>query len=118
MATSSKKSVSFRKACSGSEIKGAATASGELLPSPNAATFISSPFDPAIPWQGALQQSPPLFYWTAESLDGWAVASILPFEQLLYRNATGKRPEDSKQSGTRSGATDSPRSSFSIKNKR
>src|SRR4029079_12144622 len=26
--------------------------------------FISSPFGPAIPWRGALQQSPLLFHWT------------------------------------------------------
>ena len=26
--------------------------------------FISSPFDPVIPWRVALQQSPPLFSWT------------------------------------------------------
>ena len=57
--------VEFFKACSGSEIKGLPISiwGGFGLPKCGD-VFISSPFDPVIPWRVALQQSPPLFHWT------------------------------------------------------
>jgi hypothetical protein len=70
----------FFKACSGSEIKGLQISiwGGFSLPKCGD-VFISSPFDPVIPWRVALQQSPPLFHWTKKlspfksPVNGWRI---------------------------------------------